>query len=221
MESNIDNAIKIEGKGMKLDIDMYNTDDDSVYYYKLEKDEKLKNLMDRLYKKLEETHIPKIKGKSKDGTKTRGDKLGYNAYTFTFGCGDRRNLGVGEFSANKKHPELFNMLVEFGNMIVPKGYAYQAITVNKDMKAKKHIDGLNTGFSVITAMGDFTGGGLNVYEDGKNKPKTLYDLKDHILIFNGSILYHQTDKFVGRRYSFVFYSQKAKCKIKNKKLEGS
>jgi hypothetical protein len=211
---------KLEGAGKKLNNDLTKLDDTSVYYVSIPKTKKYEKLKQELYEVLERTNIPKIDGPRKDGRKTRGDLLGFNAWTTTFGCGNRRKFGISEFSANKKFPELFDLLIKFGNEIAPKGFEYQAITLNKDMQAKKHIDGGNAGFSVLTGLGDFTGGELNVYEPDGNNP-TTYDLKDHTLIFNGSLLPHMTEPFKGRRYTIVYYKQKTPCNSEGKKMVGS
>ena len=212
---------KVEGAGKKLDIDFDDKEGENVYYSKIEDSSKWDSIKKRLFDKLEDTRIPKIEGKRRDGNKTRGDVLGYNAYTMTFGCGGRRGLGVGEFSTNAKHPELFDLLIEYANLICPKGYDYQTITVNKNMKAKKHKDGSNMGMSVINALGDFTGGGLFVYPNSKTKTPELYDLKNHILVFNGAKLAHRTDTYKGTRYTFIFYSQRSECVNKGKTMVGS
>lgn len=211
------NEENIEGAGKKLDIDFSDNQGEGVYYSKIEDSEKYENIKKRLFDKLEETKIPKIEGRRKDDKRTRGDLLGYNAFTMTFGCGGRRNLGIGEFSTNAKNPELFDLIIEYANLICPKGFEYQAITVNKNMKAKKHKDGSNNGMSVINGLGDFTGGGLFVY---KGKTAELYDLKNHILVFNGAKLAHRTDTYKGTRYTLIFYSQKSKCENKGKVMVG-
>jgi len=215
-----ENNTYIEGAGKKLNNDLTKLDDTSVYYVSIPKTKKYEKLKQELYEVLERTNIPKIDGPRKDGRKTRGDLLGFNAWTTTFGCGNRRKFGISEFSANKKFPELFDLLIKFGNEIAPKGFEYQAITLNKDMQAKKHIDGGNSGFSVLTGLGDFTGGELNVYEPDGNNPNT-YDLKDHTLIFNGSLLPHMTEPFKGRRYTIIYYKQKTPCHSEGKKMVGS
>ncbi len=211
---------KVEGAGKKLDIDFSDREGENVYYSKIDDTTEYKNIKQRLFEELEKTKIPKIEGKRKDEKRTRGDLLGYNAYTMTFGCGNRRNLGTGEFSTNAKHPELFDLCIKYGNHICPKGFQYQAITINKNMKAKKHKDGSNNGMSVINGLGDFTGGGLFVYPNSKTKKPELYDLKNHILVFNGAKLAHRTDAYKGTRYTLIFYSQKGKCENKGKVMEG-
>ena len=198
-----------------LEEDIY----DNVFYFKIPDTDEYKKLYDELYGLLQNTSIPKIEGPRSDGRKTRGDLLGFDAFTITFGSGSRRNLGVGEFSSNARKPELFKKLVEYGNYILPKGIKYSAITVNKDMKAKKHIDGGNAGFSFITGLGDFKGGNLLVYPEEHSTP-TEYDLRNKILSFNGAKLYHETTPFTGNRYTIIYYNQKKSIKIKGINMEG-
>lgn len=190
---------------------------DDVYYEPIKKTEEYNNLKSSLFKKLEETSIPRIEGPRKDGRATRGSVIGYIGWTINFGCGGRRNLGIGEFRPNDRYPELFDLLVNFGNYILPKGYTYEVITVNKDVLAKRHKDKNNNGFTVATCLGDFTGGRLIV---GTDKGDKKFNLKDHILAFNGALLEHQTEKFNGRRYTIIFYKQKKACPIKGKVLKG-
>jgi len=213
--------IKIEGGSIEFDKTYFNNyDSDKVFYYNIKKSDKYDNMTKDLFDELEVSKIPKIEGPRKTGRKSRGSLLGFNAWTVTFGCGGRRSLGIGDLSPNKKFPELFKKLVEYGNYILPKGYKYQLITVNKDMKAKKHVDSNNGGFSVITGLGDFTGGELNVYDTNGKDPKA-YDLHNHLLIFNGSKLQHMTKPFDGRRYTLIYYSQKKECKVNNvESMEG-
>ena len=45
----------------------------------------------------------------------------------------------------------------------------------------KHVDARNTGVSYIIGLGDYTGGELLVYYDGKCEPPTPVDLKHNCL----------------------------------------
>jgi hypothetical protein len=210
----------IKGGASYKNIDVENLSNkelEDVYYEPIKKTEEYNKLKTNLFEKLEETSIPRIEGPRKDGRATRGSVIGYIGWTVNFGCGGRRNLGVGEFKPNERFPELFKLLVDYGNYILPKGYTYEVITVNKDVLAKRHKDKNNNGFTVATCLGNFTGGRLIV---GTSEGDKKYNLKDHILAFNGALLEHQTEKFNGRRYTIIFYKQKKPCKIKSKILKG-
>jgi hypothetical protein len=146
--------------------------------------------------------IPKPAKKSKDVN--RGNKLGTVGRTVTLGYGDTRH-GIGQFSNNKKYPDLLKALIDFGNAVVPVGFSYSAITLNVGVLANKHIDSQNSGISYIIGIGDFTGGNIMVWDnDGNSKD---YDLKDKPIGFNGGLLYHQTTPFTGERYTIIYYKQ--------------
>jgi hypothetical protein len=211
-----------EIKGGKLhNLDKIPIDDKEstdVIIDKIEQTPKIKDIQQRLLQALEQAHIPRIEGKRKDLKKTRGDLLGYKGWTFNMGIGRRRNLGISEFSANSKEPELFKLVIEYGNAILPTGFEYSTITINKNLQAKKHIDGGNSGFGCITFLGDFTGGGLYIY-DQNDKP-TLYDTHNKLIIFNGANLEHKTESFKNTRYALIYYNQQFNKSIKGIKMKG-
>ena len=190
-------------------------DTKEVFADKIVLTDKIKSLQEKLIKTLEETSIPRIEGKRKDNNPTRGDLIGYDGYTFTLGFGRRRNLGKGEFSTNKKNPELLKLVIEYGNEILPSGFKYSAITINKNLKAKKHMDKGNAGIGCITFLGDYIGGGIYLY----NPEKKLYDTHNRVIAFNGSNIAHMTQPFKGDRYAFIFYTQ-VEGKVGNYKMEG-
>jgi len=200
----------------KIPIDDY--DSTEIIIDKIDQTEKIKDIQERLLKELQSANIPKIEGKRKDNKRTRGDVIGYKGWTFNMGIGRRRNLGISEFSANKKEPELFKLVIDYGNAILPSGFEYSTITINKNLKAKKHTDGGNSGFGGITFLGDFTGGGLYVYNKD-NKP-TLYDTHNKLIIFNGANLAHKTETFKGERFALIYYNQQFKESINGVKMEG-
>ncbi|MFZ4600542.1 MAG: hypothetical protein ACOYNN_18015, partial [Terrimicrobiaceae bacterium] len=170
---------------------------------------------------VERITVPKIKrssyypeGHPKAGkvkTFQRDIVIGNIGRTENFGFGKTRS-GYKEFVSNKKYPELLKAIVKLGNLVVPKGWRYSAITLNHNVVAKKHIDMVNVGFSVIVAIGDFSNGGLYVYNpDGKGRE--LLDIHDKPAMFNGAILPHQTQPFKGERYTLIFYNQKEGARI--------
>jgi len=209
---------KLEGGKIPKDkVDFSDFQSDVVIRDTVSTEKTIKDLQTEILDLLNNTKIPRIEQKRKDGKKTRGDLLGYTGDTFNMGIGYRRNLGLSEFSANAKNPELFKKLVEYGNEILPTGFKYNVITVNRNLKAKKHIDKGNTGFSCITFLGDYTGGGLIIYKDGK---KEIIPSHNKLILMNGSLMPHQTEDFKGTRYALIYYSQNPDAKIKNVKMEG-
>jgi hypothetical protein len=137
----------------------------------------------------------------------------------TFGFGDTRQ-GIKEYATNKKHPELLKALAEFGNCVVPLGWDYNGITLNEGVKANKHKDSKNLGPSVIIGIGDFTGGGIEVWDKDDKDPK-VFNLHDKPVMFNGGMLFHQTTPFEGERYTMVFYRQLWEGDVKGVPMKGS
>ena len=115
-----------------------------------------------------------------------------------FGYGARRQRGFGEFANNKRYPELYNILLQFGRAVVPSFIPWTAIQVNHNYQTKPHIDKNNIGRSLNVSFGDFTGGELVI--DGK-----AYQTKLHPLVFNGAFKEHYNHKINGDRYSLVYF----------------
>jgi hypothetical protein len=209
-----------EGGKLKVEeLDRDNPDNTKVFVDKIILTPKIKQLQKKIEDLISNAKIPPVSsGFYQSGSKKRGEIIGTKGYTFNLGGGRRRFLPVGEFSKNKENPELFKTIVEYANLILPTGFEYSVITLNKNLKAKKHKDGGNDGLGCITFLGDYTGGGLYIYDD-KDKPK-LYPSKDVVIGFNGARLAHKTEEFKGDRYAMIFYQQKNRYKIKGVEMVG-
>lgn len=170
--------------------------------------EKYNALREKLLTALKDITVSKIPKPSETTNTNRGNVLGTIGRTMTFGFGDNRQ-GWNYYATNKKHPEVFKALVEFGNAVVPKGWKYQGITLNHQCKAKKHKDKKNVGESVIIGIGDYTGGEMKIW-DGDDKNPKIFPIKDNPAMFNGGNLFHQTMPFKGDRYTIIFYKQAKK-----------
>lgn len=175
-----------------------------------------------LLTELRKVTIPKIPRShvAKDGTIVgqRDRLIGTIGRTTNYGFG-RTRAGYKEFVNNKKHPELFAALVRFANLVVPKDWTYQSITLNHGVQAKKHIDIQNNGDSVIVGIGDYTGGSLNVY-DISGVEFVAHDIHDKPLMFNGAIYPHETQPFEGERYTMIFFKQKRAGTVEGFELRG-
>ena len=212
----------IEGGKLKVEeLDRDNPDNTKVFVDKIIITPKIKELQSKIVELLSNTKIPPIASGfyATSGGKKRGEIVGSKGYTFNLGGGRRRFIPTGEFSTNKQNPELFKTIVEYANLILPTGFEYSVITLNKNLQAKKHKDGGNDGLGCITFLGDYTGGGLYIYDD-TDKPK-LYPSKDVVIAFNGARLAHKTEPFTGDRYAMIFYQQVNKFKIKGTPMVGS
>jgi len=210
----------IEGGKLTNDmLDRDNPDNTEILTDKIIVTPKIRKLQQKVEELISNARIPSVSsGFYFSGSKKRGEIIGTKGYTFNLGGGRRRFLPIGEFTKNKENPELFKAIVEYGNEILPTGFEYSVITVNKNLKAKKHKDGGNDGVGCITFLGDYTGGGLYIYDD-KDKPK-LYDSHNNVICFNGARLAHKTEAFQGNRYAMIFYQQKNRFKIPGLKMVG-
>jgi hypothetical protein len=94
-------------------------------------------------------------------------------------------------------------------------FKYTHITLNYNLRCKRHTDGGNEGPSYIAAFGNFIGGELIVGTDQTNQSggtkKTsssdrYLDLKSRFVKFNGKTQPHETASFTGDRYTLVYYT---------------
>lgn len=176
-------------------------------------------LRDELFAELEKIYIPAIPYKNPQLIKTgpdagklkevveRGTVIGRIGNTMNLGFVLTRGHGYNSSKYSRKFPEVLKKVIAYGNAVVPLGFSYNAITINKNVQAKRHHDGLNRGKSVIVGFGPYTEGKLRVY--GKQSEEYIaYDIHDRPLMFNGSLLEHETEPFTETRYTIIFYTQK-------------
>jgi len=105
----------------------------------------------------------------------------------------------------QKYPELYEELKNAIKIIAPD-FISDSITINHNLKCKRHIDGRNVGDSIIVGLGNYEGGELKVEDK-------IYDINQKPLKFNGSKLYHETLDFKGDRWSIIWFR-----KLKNVNL---
>ena len=110
-------------------------------------------------------------------------------------------------------------------------FRYTHITVNKNLRCKRHTDGGNAGLSYIAGFGNYIDGQLLIVEEDEqqstsansssssgcgttagsgatsSKPKEYkLDLKSKFVLFNGKTQPHETCAFSGDRYTLVYYT---------------
>lgn len=109
-----------------------------------------------------------------------------------------------------KYPRVYAALQMLMKKYDP-GFNYTHITLNYNLRCKRHTDGGNEGPSYIAAFGNFTGGELIVgVEQNKQKESPsndrYLDLKSRFVKFNGKTQPHETAPFTGDRYTLVYYT---------------
>jgi len=106
---------------------------------------------------------------------------------------------------NKKHKSIYELSKKIAEDNIPD-FNYSSIQYNKNYKIKKHKDKRNTGTSYIIGLGDYTGGELLIYFDGRDKEPTAVDIKNKFYTFDGTKYYHEVADFTGNRISLVYYN---------------
>lgn len=199
-------------------LDRWNENNLNLYSFSLGNSKKEKELREKLFIELEKTKLPNVA----NGTKGRGKIIGKNenGCCINFGAGKIKYRPNNEYVSNNRFPELFDLLIEYGNMILPTGYNYSCITVNRNVTSTKHKDINNYGLSCITGIGNYENGNLIIYQNESEERKE-FNIKDNIVLFNGNKLYHQTGEFNGIRYCLIYYSQKNRMITKDKIMCGS
>lgn len=124
-------------------------------------------------------------------------------HSFIFGKNMKDSTG-GLSYWSTEYEELYSFFQTLIGRIHPE-HSYTNITVNKNLVCKKHTDGGNTGQSYIVSFGHFTGGRLIIEKKGGGDPRPV-DIFRRFVAFNGSLQPHETEDFVGERYSAVFYT---------------
>ena len=104
----------------------------------------------------------------------------------------------------KKYQKVYQLSKDLMN---DNSFHYTTIQYNKNHKCKKHIDGKNVGESYIIGLGNYEGGELLIYYDGKDESPTSIDIKHKFYKFNGSEYYHETSDFTGERHTLVYFSK--------------
>lgn len=113
-----------------------------------------------------------------------------------------------------KYPQIYKELQSLMHKYDPS-FKYTHITLNYNLRCKRHTDGGNAGPSYIAAFGAFQGGQLIVGNEfdqkighplvQTNRDKYL-DLKSKFVKFNGKTQPHETAPFTGDRYTLVYYT---------------
>eukprot|EP01051_Picozoa_sp_SAG22_P007180 SAG22_NODE_495_length_9802_cov_111.077605_11_plen_136_part_00 len=108
---------------------------------------------------------------------------------------------------NEKHKALLKATKAFlrsANL----GYKFEAVTINKNHAAARHVDKNNKGRSYIIGLGNYIGGELVfTYKKSPYKKSPHYgthSIKNKWLKFTGDTK-HYVKPFKGTRYTLVYY----------------
>lgn len=107
-----------------------------------------------------------------------------------------------------KRAYLYKLLLDFAADYVD--IPFNAITVNQNYLAGPHRDKNNIGDSLVVAVGDYTGGELEILE---GPLKGVYNINREPIVGDFGKNLHQVLPFKGTRVSLVFYTYPAAIDI--------
>jgi hypothetical protein len=128
--------------------------------------------------------------------------------SFIFGRNMKDPSGSPSFWSIK-YPGVYAELRELMSRYDPD-FGYTHITLNRNLRCKRHTDGGNAGPSYIAGFGDYRGGGLLVEPPGGGSNETILDLRGRFVMFNGKTQPHETLAFEGERFTLVYYTSDIK-----------
>ena len=95
-------------------------------------------------------------------------------------------------------------------------FKFTTIQINKNVKCPAHRDRNNVGASIALGLGDYTGGGIEQYEEDGST--TYLDNHNKCVYQDGSLL-HKTSDWIGTRFAIIFFYHKGSLKEDGYKLE--
>jgi len=152
--------------------------------------------LELILKELEIMHLPTTFKTNSKHEANHAIKVGV-----TNQIGARQTLFKKDSKSALRYPHFINICQEFLNSHMPY-FKYDCIYVNKNTICKPHLDGKNSSNTLLIGLGD--------YSEGETLLHTIHkdieiDIKMKSLLFNGSKIIHSSKRFLGTRYSLVFF----------------
>ena len=139
-----------------------------------------------------------------DKATPRNNKNKPYCMSFIFGRNMKDPTGRMSFWSTK-YPKVYAELQTLIEKYDPSFY-YTHITLNCNLRCKRHTDGGNAGPSYIAAFGRFSGGQLIVEPPGGGDTEAILDCHSKFVKFNGKTQPHETAPFKGERFTLVYYT---------------
>ena len=173
-------------------------------YIETELSKENKEMLEKLYKEWEGISITpsyrKHPGLSNHGIRT-GTTGQRDARQACFGT-VKYQQRVKESGVTIKYPRIMPLLKKIMDSHNP-GFQFTNVYVNRNTVCKKHTDSKNVGVTLLIGFGDYTGGNTVLYIN--NEPVKC-NINGSSLIFDGSVIPHESEPFEGTRYSVVFFN---------------
>jgi hypothetical protein len=139
------------------------------------------------------------------GTTTRPKKSTGYGRSVAFGFIRKRTYAPAPGRINKRWPELWDLIKQYGNTI---NMPWDGAQVNVNCVCGKHKDTHNVGNSYLISGGTYTGGELVIENE-------LYDCNKKPIIFNGSEMEHWNKELEGFKWTIVFFTCEIPKRFKN------
>ena len=88
-------------------------------------------------------------------------------------------------------------------------FRFTSLVVNRNTQSQKHKDTKNCGASVIAAVGDFTGGDLEIWLDPDSETPTTIPIRNRLVSFFGYRNFHKNNHWEGERWSIIWFIYKS------------
>ena len=164
-----------------------------------------KEILAEIYTQLESIHIPTtysslgMKGHFhaiKTGTTSQRD-----ARQTSFGITRYRGRQQ-QSKSTLRYPHIMPLFQDFIDSHYHE-FNFKSVYVNRNTIAKKHLDRKNSGESLLVGFGPYIGGKTVLHNQDGTCEK--FDINFQSIVFNGSDIEHESEAFVGTRYSMVFF----------------
>ena len=108
-----------------------------------------------------------------------------------------------EASKNRRFPFLLSVLKKLIK-VKDSNFKWNSIQVNRNVPTEWHRDKGNRGMSYCLALGNFSGGGIDIKDDESGKIQNLNN-KNKFVFYDGNLEHRTAKKYGGDRYAIIWF----------------
>lgn len=149
----------------------------------------MNRIIDQLEAELLRTNIPKMRRYNVSAETVRSITFGKVYQPF-------HKKVMKDAIYNNSMPRIWSLIQELGALLPMK---FTSVQLNHNVCCKPHIDGKNSGLSVIISFGTYTGNDLVVGDQ-------IYNTNRTPTMFDGRQIHSNTPQLSGNKYSLVFFN---------------
>lgn len=160
-----------------------------------------RNILQEIYQELEAIQIPTVWGTHTFHSKKTGTTHQRGARQTCFG--KIKSQGhLKDSLSSSRYPHIMPLFERFIGSHSPS-FQFNSVYLNRNTVCKKHLDSKNAGESLLVGFGNYTGGQTVLHLPSE---ALEHDISSSSIIFNGSLIHHESKPFDGIRYSLVFFN---------------